>query len=353
MSSSVRVVVFDTDTMSRNLLADLLRGEAGIDVVACVSSVGAMRLAIVEQEADLLFLDVRGGEGPADGLDLLREAKERMPDLEVVVTACTTQSRLAMKALAAGAIEYVAKDPERINSTPFEAQVKRAVRNVATIIKEASRKQVETARKKTEGIPECLQRQFDLVLIGISTGGPAALQNLVEGLGDVQLPPVLIVQHMGRSFTAQLAATLSRASGRLIEEASAQMSLESGRIIVAPGGLQTMIRPCTSNESACRLRVVDDPPVNGCRPSVDVTWSSIAQHFNGRILAIMMTGMGTDGLEGMTALKRQGAVCVAQDEASSVVWGMPKAVADAGICDAVVSLDEIVASFASGCWKGA
>jgi two-component system chemotaxis response regulator CheB len=181
----------------------------------------------------------------------------------------------------------------------------------------------------------------DMVLIGVSTGGPPALARLLPELPATLGVPVLIVQHMPPLFTASLAESLRARCTLRVREAADGDVLDPQTVYIAPGGRQ--MRLLAGADGARVIQITDDPPENNCRPAVDYLFRSVANHFPGRAMAVILTGMGSDGLLGVRLLKRHGCVVIAQDEATCVVYGMPKAVVDAGVADAVLPLDAIAA----------
>jgi len=181
-----------------------------------------------------------------------------------------------------------------------------------------------------------------LVLIGVSTGGPGALATLVPALPGDLGAPVFIVQHMPSKFTQPLAESLDRKSALRVREAQDGEIAQANCVYLAPGGRQMKLAPGPKGEIVVRL--TDDPPENGCRPAVDYLFRSAALHFPGRSIAAVLTGMGRDGTEGLRMLKRSGCFSIAQDEASCVVFGMPKEAIQAGVVDTVAPLDGIAAA---------
>ncbi|MBF0136375.1 MAG: chemotaxis-specific protein-glutamate methyltransferase CheB [Magnetococcus sp. DMHC-1] len=180
---------------------------------------------------------------------------------------------------------------------------------------------------------------FDLLLIGSSTGGPAALTQLLSGIGRSLTIPTLIVQHMPPVFTASLAAQLSRTSGMEVQEAQEGLPIGPGRVILAMGGFHMGIK---SDAGGMVVSLNEGPRVNECRPAVDVLFQSVAENFTGNVLAVILTGMGRDGAQGVELLKRQKHTwCISQNQESCVVYGMPRAVEESGLADEVLPLDKI------------
>ena len=178
----------------------------------------------------------------------------------------------------------------------------------------------------------------EIIAIGSSTGGPQALLALLEKLPESIQVPIVITQHMPPMFTKILAEHISRASGRPCAEAKDGEPILPRHIYLAPGDWHLVV---ASGQTGKVFRLNQGPPVNFCRPAVDSLFESVAEAYDGRVLAVVLTGMGQDGLNGGRAVIEKGGVVVAQDEASSVVWGMPGAVATAGICHAVLPLSDL------------
>jgi two-component system chemotaxis response regulator CheB len=179
------------------------------------------------------------------------------------------------------------------------------------------------------------------VLIGVSTGGPAALTRLLPLLPKDIGVPIAVVQHMPPIFTQSLAESLSSKCSLRVREATEGDRLEPGLVLIAPGGRQMRLASCS--DAIARVQITDDPPENNCRPAVDYLFRSVATSLPGRAMAVILTGMGNDGTLGLRLLKRHGCFTIAQDEASSVVFGMPKAAIEAGVVDVVLPLDAIAA----------
>ena len=232
---------------------------------------GSEVVALAESaEAELVFLDM-GFDSPS-GTRILGELRTRMPETNVVVLSSLGTARSTMEALSLGALEYVCTEPGKLASTPLSPLIERAIHHAWVVShKPTAERRVASSRAKAGGdLPNALCRPFDAVLIGISTGGPAALETILGDLRDCDLPPILIVQHMGRFFTEQLAQTLARKAGRPVREGREGMLFEPGTITLAPGGLHCEIGTIAPDETHHRLRIRDSAPVNGCRPSVDV-----------------------------------------------------------------------------------
>jgi two-component system chemotaxis response regulator CheB len=180
----------------------------------------------------------------------------------------------------------------------------------------------------------------EIVAIGISTGGPNALAVLMPALPADLSAPLLIVQHMPPVFTTSLARSLDAKCAIHVKEAQDGEPITAGKALIAPGGRHMKVE--ASHDGKTRVvRITDDPPVNSCRPSVDYLFKSVAQHYVGRATGVIMTGMGSDGFEGLKLMKKNGAFVIAQDEQSCVVYGMPKGPVESGMADVVAPLDDL------------
>ena len=336
---AVRVMVVDDSAVVRGLVSRWLDEEPGVEVVARHSN-GKLAVEDVARSApDVILLDI---EMPVmDGLEALPLLLKARPDVRVLMVSTLTKrnAEISFKALALGALDYVPK-PEtnrEITILPnFQGEVVRKVRALA-----GARGARRAAAVKKLG--PFKWRAFSLVpprvvVIGSSTGGPQVLSSLLGALSpSLDRIPVLIAQHMPAMFTKILAERLARATGRETKEGEDGERLQPGRIYVAPGNHHMTVRHSASPQ----LHVADGPPVNFCRPAVDPLFTSVASTFGPATLAIVLTGMGQDGAAGARAIADTGGSVIAQDEASSVVWGMPAAAAATGACAALLPPLEI------------
>lgn len=347
----IRVFLVDDTAVVRGIVARILGEDPGIDVVGVAGdgAEGLQRLAQVP--ADLLVLDM---EMPGmNGLDMLREMKRRGMELPVVVFSSLTErgALITIEALQAGASDYVTKptmtgsaaeahEHVRANLLPkIHALVerRRGVDNRAALPSvDAPAPGVALAAKTSAA-------RVEAVVIGVSVGGPNALCELLPML-PADLPvPVFIVQHMPPVFTRALAARLHDAGPLPVRECTASAPVAPGEVWLAAGGRHMLLR---REESGVRVYPDDGEPVNSCRPSADLLFRSAARAYGAGALGVVMTGMGNDGLEGSRALCNAGAQVIVQDQASSVVWGMPGSVARAGLAQAVLGLHELAADIA-------
>lgn len=347
----IRVMLCDDSAFARGALARLLEKDPAIRVVAqhadgrqAVEALTAMPMAARPQ---VVLLDL---EMPVmDGLTALPLILGAAPGTAVIVASALSQrgADATMRALRAGAVDYVPKPSAAqggMGDPRFAEELRAKVTGWARMRKApAARAAAPVARVAAKaGKPRA-------VLIGSSTGGPQALAALVGALTRPPPVPVLVVQHMPAGFTALLAEHLHRLGRLPCAEARDGEALRPGHLYLAPGDRHLVVK-----EGAGGLAAVlsDGPPENFCRPAVDPTLRSLVAACGGRVAAAILTGMGQDGLEGARALARAGGTVMAQDEASSVVWGMPGAVARAGLAAALAPPEEIAVRLLAACGEG-
>jgi len=331
-----RVMICDDSAVIRAALARMLEADPAIRVVARVAN---GKLAVEElrrQAVDVVVLDI---EMPVmDGMAALPLLLQADPGVRVVMasTLTTRGADIAIRALRLGAADYVPKpDTAAIADDTFRRELVAKVKGLARLRRRVSLPARAGAPPTLRPAPRQAPR---LVAIGSSTGGPQALFTLVEALGrDVRLP-VVLTQHMPATFMPILAEHITRLGGMPCAEAAEGEPLRPGRIYLAPGDRHLLVR---KGGAALHARLSTDPPENFCRPSVDPMLRSAAEACGGRVLTVMLTGMGHDGLAGTRQVVDAGGGAIAQDEATSVVWGMPGAIAQAGLCHAVLPLPRI------------
>jgi two-component system chemotaxis response regulator CheB len=347
----IRVLVVDDAAVFRRVLADEIAHDPALEVVGTAAN-GRIALARLAQvNPDVVILDVEMPE--MDGLTALAALRKTHPTLPVIIFSALTEraAEVTLDALALGATDYFTK-PAALGGV--DASLK--------VIREQLIPQIKAlhagARQRTEtsngpqsrpmppapvvGPPPHRPRSragpVHVVAIGVSTGGPNALADVFRRLPTAFPVPLLIVQHMPPTFTRLLAERLSAEFPVRVREGSSGDLLQPGHARIAPGDHHmTVVR------DGVRVRIVlnQDPPENSCRPAVDVLFRSVAKVFGPNSLAVILTGMGQDGLRGSQAVREAGGQVLAQDEASSVVWGMPGAVVRAGLADQVLPLSRI------------
>ena len=342
MAEPIRVMLCDDSLVIRNALSRMLASDPGIRITARVAN-GELALAeLRRQPADVVVLDI---EMPVmDGLTVLPLLLRADPGLRVIMasTLTTRGADVAMRALQLGAADYIPKPTANaIDDDRFRQELLTKIHGQGRLRRRSSLPQRSAPPANAQAplpLRPAGRNRPVLLAIGSSTGGPQALFTLIKGLGDGVPVPVVLTQHMPRTFTPILAEHISRIGQLRCTEAKDGEILQPSAIYLAPGDRHFCI---DATSSGFRARLTDGPPENFCRPSVDPMLHSANQAANGRILIAMLTGMGHDGLAGTRAVIESGGTALAQDEATSVVWGMPGAIAQAGLCHAVLPLDHI------------
>lgn len=337
----IRVLVVDDSVVIRRLVTHALEEDAALEVVGAAAN-GVLALQRIPQlNPDVLTVDIEMPE--MDGLELLRHLRVEYPKLRVIMFSTLTEcgATATIDALALGADDYVTKAS---NEGSLDRSMARLRQELLPRIKQFFRFPQTLAVPRAEPLrahpaypPAC--RRPKLVAIGVSTGGPAALGAILPGFPPEFRLPVLVVQHMPAMFTRLLAERLNASCRIPVAEAVQGERITPGRILIAPGDYHMKVEGLGV---AARIRLDQSPPQNSCRPSVDALFSSIGDVYGGDALGVVLTGMGQDGLRGAEILKARGAAILAQDEATSVVWGMPGAVVDHGLADRVLPLDQVV-----------
>jgi two-component system chemotaxis response regulator CheB len=340
----IRVFIVDDSAVIRRLLSDLLREDSQIEVVGMAGN-GELALPKIQQlHPDLVTLDV---EMPVmDGIETLKRLRAVHPKLPVIMFSTLTErgSSATMDALSFGASDYVTK-PANVGSIiegigKIREDLIPKIKALCGLNSGASllRGTTETKQDARMLRPAVAAGAVELLAIGVSTGGPNALAELMPALGKDFPVPVVIVQHMPPLFTRLLAERLGAISGFQCKEGAPGQLLKPGQVWVAPGGFHMEIEKV---REGVMLRLNEDPPENSCRPAVDVLFRSVAAHYGSKALAVVLTGMGQDGLKGCDAVVAAGGQVLVQDEATSVVWGMPGSVANAGLAHKILPLGEL------------
>ena len=355
---TLRILVADDSSVFRRAITDALVSLPDVQVVGSAPNGKIALQKVLDLKPDLLTLDMEMPE--MDGLAVLDALKQAGSQTSVMVISAVTLrgGRLTMQALEKGAFDFLTK-PQGKDAAESKAMMvrelaprlralshRRQIRDIlrpggAVVSTQASPRAVAAPAIGRPGAVHVPAGKPELVLIGVSTGGPAALARLLPLLPKDLGVPVAVVQHMPPIFTQSLAESLASKCTLRVREAAEGDKLEPGLVLIAPGGRHMRLAPCP--DAFARVQVTDDPPENNCRPAVDYLFRSAANSFAGRSMAVILTGMGNDGTLGLRLLKRQGCFTIAQDEASSVVYGMPKAALEAGVVDVVLPLDAIAA----------
>ena len=344
---AIRVMIVDDAVVVRGLMSRWLSEESGIEVVGTFRNGREAVDNVLKLKPDVVILDIDMPE--LDGLSALPLLLARKSDLVVIMASTLTRrnAEVSLKALSLGAIDYVTKPEtsrEIMFTQSFRHEIIEKIRHLgrrasASLHPKALRGEAGDARSQAISLRPFSPVPPRVLAIGSSTGGPQALQVLVRGLSPVLARlPVVITQHMPPTFTAILAEHLARAANRSAHEGVHGETIKPGTLYVAPGGKHMRLERYA--ETAV-IAIGDDAPVHFCKPAVDPLFQSAATAFGPALLAVVLTGMGTDGTEGGRDIAAGGGSIIAQDEASSVVWGMPGSAAHSGQCSAVLPLEEI------------
>ena len=350
LGDEVRVMIVDDSATIRGLLSRVLEAESGIVVAASVAN-GEIALATLSrQQIDVAVLDI---EMPVmDGLTALPKMIALKPELQIIMASTLTRknAEISMRALRLGAADYIAKPSstdDLHSADDFRQELVHKVLALAGAKRRDGKASSATAIRpeaKPAGLPQEVTLRVatahapQAIAIASSTGGPQALLKVIGDLRQSLRQPVFIAQHMPASFTALLAEHISRVAAMPCREGFDGEIVQGGTIYVAPGGRHMEI---ASRDGQAAIRLTDEPPENFCRPAADPMFRSLAKVYGRRLCAVVLTGMGSDGLRGAEAIVAAGGRVIAQDQETSIVWGMPGAVAMAGLCSAVMPLSEI------------
>ena len=350
----IRVMIVDDAAVVRRLLARWIDAEPDLAVAATLRTGREAVEQIEFIDPDVVVLDVEMPE--LDGISALPLLLRKKRNLIVIMASALTRrcAEVSLRALSLGAADYVPK-PETATDAPTSAAFQREL--IEKIRSLGGRDRARMAQRRSQaakisldkgpvaaGTPPFALRPFARVLpqalvIGSSTGGPQALTTLIRQLtATLERAPILITQHMPPTFTTVLAEHLARISGRTVREAEHGEAVVAGSVYVAPGGRHMRV---ARGRSGISIVLSDDPPINFCKPAVDPLLASASASWGAGTLAVILTGMGADGADGAQKVVAAGGSVIAQDEATSAVWGMPRAVAQAGLCSAVLPLPEI------------
>lgn len=334
----IRVLVVDDSAVVRKVLSEEMSRFKDIDVVGTAMDPYAARERIAALHPDVLTLDI---EMPRmDGLSFLAKLMKHHPLPVVIVSSLAPEnSKNALRALELGAVEIVPKPSSQFSVPDVGRHLVRAVRAAARakIIRRRARSNAPAQPAVEELHLGHLDTTHKVVAIGASTGGTQAIERTLRRLPP-QMPGIVIVQHMPPGFTASFAQRLDRECTLHVREAKNRDIIVPGQALIAPGGHHMLVRRSGARYT---VEIKDGPPVNRHRPSVDVLFQSTATSAGRNAVGVILTGMGTDGARGLLELSRTGARTLAQDEASSVVFGMPKAAIDLGAADEIVPLDGV------------
>lgn len=355
----LKVLVVDDSGFFRRRIVEMLATDPRLAVVGEAGNGQEAVARAAELKPDVITMDI---EMPVmDGISAVRRIMAARPTSILMFSSLTHEgAKATLDALEAGAMDFLPKSFEEISRNRDEV-AKLLCRRVHSIGLRGLRRAPAEAVAVAAAAPSALRRPaaaapaptvrtsrpagLEVVAIGASTGGPVALQQVLTRLPETFPWPILLVQHMPGSFTGPFAERLNQQCAIRVKEAVDGDALEKGLALLAPGGKQMVVE---MQGGRARVRIQESPPDQHYRPSVDITFGSLARAYPGRTLAVVLTGMGADGREGARALKQGGSTVWAQDEATCVIYGMPAAVAEAGLADRVLGLPQIGPALADG-----
>ena len=351
-NDQLKVMIVDDSAVIRGIFRRTLEADDEIEVIASVSNGKQAVDALAKHKVDVIVLDI---EMPVmDGMTALPLLLEAAPDVKIIMASTLTEKNAAvsLQALRIGASDYIPKPTAKYeihSADTFKRELVEKVKALAgprRVKKAPVVRRAETpAVKKSMATAGASQRRNAsnvvprIIAVGSSTGGPQALFKVFSDLkGHIDHLPVVIAQHMPKAFTSILAEHLSKVAGVRCTEGVDGEPLEAGRVYVAPGDYHMFVEKSAGGHT---MRLNQEAPENYCRPSVEPLFRSVAAEFGPAALALMLTGMGHDGVTASETLVDAGGTLIAQDEETSVVWGMPGAVANAGLCADILPLDKI------------
>lgn len=366
LPKKLRILVVDDTIVYRKAVSDILAEIPGVEVVGIAHNGKIAMSKIASLKPDLLTLDIEMPE--MNGLEVLAELQKNHPGIGAIMLSTLTAdgSDMTMKALELGAFDFILKPQSSANQQEGKAQIKAALQPMLEAFRNSHnassllgtkgvfthktlltpkphsllRPQATSGPSNVSPRPATRRGKSEIVTIGISTGGPNALSQMLPLLpGDLGVP-VVIVQHMPPVFTKSLAASLDAKCALTVKEAQEAEPIQPNTVYIAPGGKQMKLVASADGKNRI-IKITNDPPENSCKPSVDYLFRSVGDYYVGRTTAVIMTGMGSDGTKALQLLKQKGALIIAQNEATCVVYGMPKAPIEQGLADVIAPLNKI------------
>lgn len=348
MERKIKILVADDSAFMRKSISLLLESDPGVEVIdTAVDGIDAID-KIKKLKPDIVTLDI---EMPKmDGITALGIIMKECPTPVIMLSSLTTEGAdITLKALNLGAVDFIPKASSfvsiSINTIKQDLlrKVKEIYKNKSVVSRVSflnNAKKFDTKRNITNSSSTKLPSKiYKAIALGISTGGPISLQKVIPLLSDKIKIPIFVVQHMPPKFTASLAERLNVMSSIEVKEAVNGEVVRNGVVYIAPGGNHMTLQRDTMNNVTIQISELPNDVIN--RPSVDIMLNSVQKIYGKNTLGLIMTGMGKDGLEGVKKLKSIGGHCIAQDEKSCVVYGMPRAIVDNGLADVIASLEEI------------
>ena len=354
----LRVLVVDDTVLYRKIVSDVLASIPDVEVVGSAHNGKAAISKLASLKPDLLTLDIEMPE--MNGIQVLEHIQRQAPQIGAIMLSTLTHEggAMTMKALELGAFDFIpkpqsgtmAENRKKIETaiSPMIRAFQRSARisGLASSTTRTGKLVAATPKRNSTGTftkrpsTSINRSKAEVIAIGISTGGPNALAKMLPMIPKDIGVPILIVQHMPPMFTQSLANSLSGKCAVAVREARQGEPIVPNTVFIAPGGKQMKIVAGADGKSRV-IKITDDPPENSCKPSVDYLFRSVAHHYVGRATGVIMTGMGSDGTEGLKLMKQNGATIIAQNEATCVVYGMPREAAETGLADAVLPLNQI------------
>lgn len=340
----------DDTIVYRKAVSDIIDELPEVELVGVAHNGKIAMSKIKTLEPDLITLDI---EMPVmNGLDVLAEIQKNNLNVGAIMLSTLTAEggEMTMKALELGAFDFILK-PQSKSQSEGKNEIKKLIhpmikafarsRSVRSNLRQPPpQKPLTQPKPRAATQPSAYKGRSEIIVIGVSTGGPNALTQVLPKLpADIGVP-IVIVQHMPPVFTKSLAASLNKKCAVTVKEAEDRERLCSDTVYIAPGGKQMKLIASADGRNR-QIKITNDPPENSCKPSVDYLFRSVADYYVGRTTAVIMTGMGSDGTKGLEILKNKGGFIIAQNEQSCVVYGMPKAPIESGIVDSIVPLHSI------------
>lgn len=342
-SEKKRVIVVDDSAFMRKLISEIINNNHNFEVIAKLRNGRELINKIEELNPDVVTLDL---EMPVlDGIGTLRELKEHKIDIPVMMISSNTAegSSKTMECLDCGAIDFVTK-PSGAISLDMKKVGDQLIEKLKIVSMKSKKNSItNTTARKIDDDSINLKKEIslnkkgkiDAVLIGASTGGPRAIQKVLEGLDMTLNKPVLIVQHMPVGFTKAFAERLNRVCSLKVVEAEDGMKIENNTVYIAKGGVHMEV------DRSKKIVFSDEPTMWGVRPAVDKLFKTASEAYNGKILSVLLTGMGRDGADGTNYVKNAGGITIAQSESTCTIFGMPKAAILTGKVDYILDLDKV------------
>jgi two-component system chemotaxis response regulator CheB len=335
----VRILVVDDAVVARRVISDILAAEEDFEVIGTAPNGNLALKKISRMRPDVVTLDIDMPE--LDGMQTLSVIRSSYPSIRVIMVSNHTKrgAAITIEALFNGASDYVTKAAR--SSSPEEARRylrEQLVPKVRGLVRGHQKTTTAVPQKVASAVQRRRASAIEVVVIGSSTGGPNALTAILETLPEDFPVPVLIVQHLPENFTTFLAKRLDTVAALSVREAAHRTLVQPGFVWIAPGNLHLETR---STSRGIELATTDGALVNSCKPAADVLFRSAAKCYGPSVLAVVLTGMGQDGLDGCREISAAGGQVIVQDRATSVVWGMPGQVAEAGLAESVLPVSEI------------